>query len=212
MGLPVLIIAPSGYGKSASMRNIPDDIYSVVEVNGKPLPFRTKKKPHNTDSYQLINRIVTEGKADITVLDDTQYLMANEYMRRAKETGWEKFTEIGQSFWNLVNSVQKLPPQKIVYFLHHSETNDQGVMKAKTIGKMLDEKISIEGMFTIVFVAGKTDGKYYFATQSDGQTPAKTPIGMFADQFIDNDLFGIDAAIRAYYDLPEPASVFAEAK
>jgi hypothetical protein len=202
-----MILGRSGVGKSASMRNIPEDRYSLVEVNGKPLPFKTKKQAYNTDDYAKISRFMHDTPADIIVIDDSQYLMANEFMRRGKEKGYEKFTEIGINFWNLINEVQKLPANKIVYFLHHTETDINGDVKEKTIGKMLDEKICIAGMFTIVLFADKCDKEYFFSTQSDGKTPAKTPMGMFDKATIDNDLYAVDAAIRAYYEFAEPSII-----
>ena len=207
MGKAVMVLGKSGVGKSTSLRNIPDNIYSVVEVNGKPLPFRSKKKPFNTDDYTKISAFMAKTPADIIVIDDSQYLMANEFMRRAKEKGFEKFMDIGLSFWNLINEVQKLPENKIVYFLHHVEDDGQGGMKEKTIGKMLDEKICIAGMFSIVLYADKSDKEYYFATQNDGKNPAKTPMGMFELRHIDNDLLIVDQAIREYYEMPTPSTI-----
>jgi len=207
MGIPCMILGRSGVGKSASMRNIPEDRYSLVEVNGKPLPFKTKKQTYNTDDYAKISRYMHDTPADIIVIDDSQYLMANEFMRRAKEKGFEKFTEIGLNFWNLINEVQKLPANKIVYFLHHTETEIDGTIKEKTIGKLLDEKICIAGMFTIVLLADKVDKEYFFSTQSDEKSPAKTPMGMFDKATIDNDLYAVDAAIRSYYEFTEPSII-----
>lgn len=207
MGKAVMVLGKSGAGKSTSLRNIPDNIYSVVEVNGKPLPFRSKKKTFNTDDYTKISGFMAKTPADIIIIDDSQYLMANEFMRRAKEKGFEKFTDIGLNFWNLINEVSKLPENKIVYFLHHVEDDGQGGMKEKTIGKMLDEKICIAGMFSIVLFADKSDKEYFFATQNNGTNPAKTPMGMFEARHIDNDLLIVDQAIRAYYEMPLPTVI-----
>lgn len=122
----------------------------------------------------------------------------------------EKFTEIGVNFWNLVNEVQKLPENKIVYFLHHLEVDEYGNSKEKTIGKLLDDKICIAGMFSIVILAEKQDKEFVFDTQNDGQSPAKTPIGMFPDRVIENDLVLVDKGIREFYDLPEPTKMEAK--
>ncbi len=122
----------------------------------------------------------------------------------------EKFTEIGVNFWNLVNEVSKLPENKIVYFLHHLEVDEYGNSKEKTIGKLLDDKICIAGMFSIVILAEKRDKEFVFDTQNDGQSPAKTPIGMFPDRVIENDLVLVDRAIRGFYDLPEPTKMEAK--
>jgi len=210
MGIAVMILGKSGAGKSTSLRNLDPQTYSVVEVNGKPLPFKTKKRTINTDVYANVSRVLQEAPCDIVVVDDSQYLMANEFMRRAREKGFEKFTEIGVNFWNLVNEVQKLPENKIVYFLHHLEVDEYGNSKEKTIGKLLDDKICIAGMFSIVILAEKRDKEFVFDTQNDGQSPAKTPIGMFPDRVIENDLVLVDRAIRGFYDLPEPTKMEAK--
>lgn len=210
MGIAVMILGKSGAGKSTSLRNLDPQTYSVVEVNGKPLPFKTKKRTINTDVYANVSRVLQEAPCDIVVVDDSQYLMANEFMRRAREKGFEKFTEIGVNFWNLVNEVSKLPENKIVYFLHHLEVDEYGNSKEKTIGKLLDDKICIAGMFSIVILAEKRDKDFIFDTQNDGQSPAKTPIGMFPDRVIENDLVLVDKAIRGFYDLPEPTKMEAK--
>ncbi|HOU39527.1 MAG TPA: AAA family ATPase [Treponemataceae bacterium] len=210
MGIAVMILGKSGAGKSTSLRNLDPQTYSVVEVNGKPLPFKTKKRTINTDVYANVSRVLQEAPCDIVVVDDSQYLMANEFMRRAREKGFEKFTEIGVNFWNLVNEVSKLPENKIVYFLHHLEVDEFGNSKEKTIGKLLDDKICIAGMFSIVILAEKRDKEFVFDTQNDGQSPAKTPIGMFPDRVIENDLVLVDKAIRGFYDLPEPTKMEAK--
>ncbi len=210
MGIAVMILGKSGAGKSTSLRNLDPQTYSVVEVNGKPLPFKTKKRTINTDVYANVSRVLQEAPCDIVVVDDSQYLMANEFMRRAREKGFEKFTEIGVNFWNLVNEVSKLPENKVVYFLHHLEVDEYGNSKEKTIGKLLDDKICIAGMFSIVILAEKRDKEFVFDTQNDGQSPAKTPIGMFPDRVIENDLVLVDKAIRGFYDLPEPTKMEAK--
>jgi len=196
-----MIIGPSGSGKSTSLRNIPSAEYGLIEVNGKALPFRSDKKFVSTDQYPQIKTLLSNMKQNIGIIDDSQYLMANEFMRRATEKGYDKFNDIGMAFWDLVRSIEKLPREKIVYFLHHSDVDQYGTVSAKSIGKMLTEKISIEGMFTIMLRAGKQDGRYYFTTQSDGLDPVKTPMEMFKDQQIDNDLWLVDKVIRDFYGL-----------
>lgn len=204
MGIPVMILGESGTGKSASMRNLDPNTYGLVNVASKPLPFRTTKKSFDSDDYAKITALIKRAQSDIIVIDDVQYLMANEFMRRAKETGYQKFTDIGLSFWNLVREVVALPPQKIVYFLGHTSMDDTGHTHFKTIGRMLDEKITVEGMFTIVLRTFVQDEKFYFSTMNDGQDTVKSPIGMFTDRYIENDLAAVDVAIRNYYDFPAP--------
>lgn len=203
MGIPVLILGESGSGKSASLRNFKPGEIGLINVNGKPLPFKNDLKSVNTDSYVKIEKILKESKVKTIVIDDSQYLMANEFMRTAKVTGFQKFTDIGLNFWNLVKTVSALPDDKIVYFLHHIETTDTGRQKIKTIGKLLDEKITLEGMFTIVLKTSVHDGQYRFSTQNNGFDTVKTPIGMFESEEIDNDLKAVDEAIRNYYKIGE---------
>lgn len=204
MGLPVLIIGESGSGKSASMRNFQPGELGIINVSRKPLPFRTSLKCVNTDNYMQIDDTITKAKAKSLVIDDAQYLMANEFMRNAKVNGYQKFTDIALNFWTLVQTVvNDLPDQKIVYFMAHTERDASGNEKMKTIGKMLDEKITIEGLFTIVMKTVVQDGRYMFSTQTNGQDTVKTPMGMFDQPLIDNDLRMVDMAIREYYGLPK---------
>lgn len=137
----------------------------------------------------------------VAVIDDSQYLLAFDFFSRAKETGYQKFTDLALNFYTLIETVRKhTPADQIVYFLHHIERDADGHLKAKTIGRMLDEKLTVEGLFSIVLLC-RTDGKrHYFETQSDGLTTAKSPIGLF-EREIDNDLKAVDQAIRAYWEL-----------
>ena len=204
MGLPVLIIGESGSGKSTSMRNFQPGELGIINVSRKPLPFRTSLKCVNTDNYMQIDDTITKAKAKSLVIDDAQYLMANEFMRNAKVNSFQKFTDIALNFWTLVQTVvNDLPDQKIVYFMAHTERDASGNEKMKTIGKMLDEKITIEGLFTIVMKTVVQDGRYMFSTQTNGQDTVKTPMGMFDQPLIDNDLRMVDMTIREYYGLPK---------
>lgn len=206
MGLPVLILGESGTGKSASMRNFKKGEIAVINVAGKPLPFKTKLDSVTTDTYSEIKqhlKSLTKNKVTKIVIDDAQYLMANEFMRRATERGFDKFTEIAQNFWSLVNEVKALPDDVIVYFMAHIERDANGNEKIKTIGKLLDEKITVEGMFTIVLKTNVNDGQYSFVTQNNGHDTVKSPIGMFPAYLIDNDLKYVDDKIRNYYEMGE---------
>ena len=199
MGIGVMILGASGSGKSASLRNFQPDEVGVINVIGKPLPFRSEIKTINTDDYPMIRKCLAEAKARSIVIDDSQYLMADEFMIRAKENGFQKFTDIGRNFWDLVRFVNKIDDDKIVYFLHHTETDENGVERAKTIGKLLNEKITLEGMFTIVLKAEVVDGQYLFATKNNGHDVVKAPMGMFKDDHIENDLKAVDDTIRGYF-------------
>ena len=203
MAIVVMILGESGTGKSASLRNFRPDELAVVNVIGKPLPFRSKGfTTIVSDNYTEIYNFMRKTDRKSIVIDDAQYLMANEFMRRAREKGYEKFTEIGQNFWNLINFCRQLDDDTIVYFLQHTETSSDGsTTKAKTIGKMLDEKVTLEGMFSIVLKTVVDDDGYYFATRNNGQDTVKSPVGMFRDEQIPNDLKAVDAKIREYYEL-----------
>ncbi|MCM1506981.1 MAG: ATP-binding protein [Ruminococcus flavefaciens] len=204
MGIPVLIMGFSGSGKSTSMRNFGKDELALVNVNSKPLPFRTHfTSTINSDNYADITGFIRSLPAKSIVIDDAQYLILNEFMRRSKETGYQKYTDIGRNFWELVRLVEKLPPDVVVYFLQHIETGDDGRLKAKTIGKLLDNQINVEGMFSIVLKTLVVDGKYLFATQTDGSDTCKSPVGLFETMYIPNDLKAVDVAIRGYYSFSE---------
>lgn len=204
MGVPVLILGESGSGKSASMRNFKPGEIGIINVSGKPLPFRNNLKTVNTDNYEDVVKTIIAAKAKALVIDDAQYLMANEFMRTAKVTGYQKFTDLALNFWRLIQVViNNLPPDKIVYFLAHVERDANGNEKMKTIGKLLDEKITIEGLFTIVLKTVVQDRHYQFATQTNGQDTVKTPMGMFDDLLIENDLKMVDSTIREYYGISE---------
>ncbi len=216
MSTAALVLGPSGSGKSASLRNVNPTTSFLVQVVNKPLPFKGAKKvwteatkanpkgnvfqSDNADDICLYMRRVSEVRPEIKALfiDDSQYIMANEFMRTATEKGYEKFTRMGLNFWNVVRTASELREDLTVFFLHHTDTNDFGDMKAKTIGKMLDEKITIEGLFSIVIRAAVVEGKHVFLTKNSGRDTVKTPMGMFDSNEIDNDLNAVLEAIQAY--------------
>lgn len=201
MGIPVLVMGESGAGKSCSLRNFNEADVGIFNVASKPLPFRKKLMTINGAGYKNIFASLAKATLKRYVIDDSQYLLAFEFFEKAKETGYGKFTDLALNFKNLIDYViRETPDDCIVYFLHHTETGESGKIKAKTIGKLLDEKLTVEGLFSIVLLA-KTDGKrYYFETQSDGYSTAKSPMEMF-EREIDNDLSFVDATIREYYEL-----------
>ena len=201
MGIPVLVMGESGSGKSASLRNFNGDSVGVFNVAGKPLPFRRHMKMINNATYADIYKALAKPKLKTYIIDDSQYLMAFEELDRAKETGFIKFTEMALNFSGLVRYIiNQLPQDVIVYFLHHVEVTDIGKIKAKTSGKMIDSKLTLEGLFSIVIYCEATTDGHRFVTQSDGITTAKSPMEMF-DKFIDNDLAFVDNTIREYWSL-----------
>ena len=204
MGIPVLICGESGSGKSASLRNFEPEDVSVFNVAAKPMPFRKKLPVRPTSDYNVIMASIAKSNKKSFVIDDSQYLLCFEAFAKAKETGFGKFTDMAVHFYNLVQFViRQTPPDVLVYFLHHTETDSNtSKVKAKTLGKMLDNQLTLEGLFAIVLYC-VTDGKnHQFITQSDGYTTAKSPMDMFPE-VIENDLKAVDIAIREYYELNE---------
>lgn len=202
MGIPVLVMGESGSGKSASLRNFEVGELGIFNVAGKPLPFRKKLPKVDTSDYDYIRSSMKKSDKKVFVIDDSQYLMAFEMFDKANETGYAKFTNIALNFRNLIKFVvEQTAEDVVVYFLHHVETSDTGKIKAKTSGKMLDNQLTLEGLFSIVLLA-KTDGqRHYFETQSDGYTTCKSPMEMFDAPEIDNDLKLVDETIRSFYEL-----------
>lgn len=202
MGLPVLILGESGSGKSTSLRNFEPEEVSVFNVAGKPLPFRKKLPVKFTSDYATIEGLIQASKKKAFVIDDSQYLLCFESFAKAKETGYGKYTDMALHFYNLVQFViRQLPPDVIVYFLHHTEEDgNTGKIKAKTLGKMLDNQLTVEGLFSIVLMCFTDSKKHVFVTQSDGMTTCKSPMEMFPLE-IDNDLHLVDQTIRDYYNM-----------
>lgn len=207
MGVLVYVLGRSGTGKSYSMRNFKKSDIGVVNVQGKILPFKGSGSwdvINTDDSEEIIDAIEKLAKNHKSiVVDDFQYVMANEFMRRAMEHGWDKFTEIARHAWDIANAVRMLPADVIVYIMCHTDTDGEGMERLKTIGKLLDEKIVLEGMSTIVLKTHVADGKYAFLTQNNGKDTTKSPAGMFPSYAIDNDLKYVDEKIRNYYELGE---------
>lgn len=203
MGIPVLILGESGAGKSASLRNFSPEEVGVFNVAGKPLPFRKRLPTVDNATYASVYKGLNQPTRKAYVIDDSQYLMAFEELDRARETGYTKFTEMALNFSGLVRHIaSRLPPDVIVYFLHHIERTDDGRIKAKTVGKMIDSKLTLEGLFSIVLLCEATQEGHHFVTQSDGYTTAKSPMEMF-ETTIDNDLKMVDTTIRDYYGFTE---------
>ena len=201
MGVPVLILGESGSGKSCSLRNFDPNEVGIFNVASKPLPFRKKMRMLNEAKYQEIMAVLVKNQSKCYVIDDAQYLMAFSLFDRANEVGYKKFTDTAVDFYNLVQTVIKLTSEDtIVYFLQHIERDDTGRIKAKTAGKMLDNQLTLEGLFSIVLLCEAKGEEHYFVTQSDGTSTAKSPMGLFDSLKIDNDLKMFDDAIRNYYE------------
>jgi len=202
MGIPVLVLGASGSGKSTALRNFQSNEIGIFNVASKPLPFRSSLKKVDHASYDIITRTLKANKLNCYAIDDSQFLMVFEEFQRAKETGYQKFTDFALNFYGLVQTViNDTTPDTIVYFLHHTEQDEFGKVKAKTVGKMIDNKLTLEGLFSIVLLCGTDGMQHWFETQNDGYSSCKTPLGMWEDKRIDNDLKAVDSVIREYWNM-----------
>lgn len=221
MSIAALVIGESGTGKSTSLRNLNPQETLLIQAVKKPLPFRSKDwKPATRDnpdgsvfvsdiSETIVKAMQRTGKP-IIIVDDFQYVMANEFMRRVtdNETGnsaFAKYNEIARHAWDVLTTATSLADHKRVYILSHTSTDEFGKTKLKTIGKLLDEKIVLEGLVTIVLRTLKINDKYLFSTQNNGSDTVKSPLGLFESDQIENDLFAVDNAICDYYGIAQPA-------
>ena len=196
----------SGSGKSASLRNFAPNEISVFNVTSKPLPFKQGKtklpKIDNATYADIANALANPNKRAY-VIDDAGYLLSFEMFKRANETGYSKFTDMAKNFFDMLDFINtKLPNDIIVYITMHTEDDSEmHRVKVKTIGKMLDQNLKIEGLFSIVLRAVQTEDGYKFVTRDDMVSTAKSPIGMWEEDMIDNDLKEVDRVIREYYDM-----------
>ena len=206
MATAVLIMGESGSGKSASLRNFSPNEISVFNVTNKPLPFKQGKtkipKIDNATYADIANALANPNKRAY-VIDDAGYLLSFEMFKRANETGYSKFTDMAKNFFDMLDFINtKLPNDIIVYITMHTEDDSEmHRVKVKTIGKMLDQNLKIEGLFSIVLRAVQTEDGYKFVTRDDMVSTAKSPIGMWEEDMIDNDLKAVDTTIREYYDM-----------
>jgi len=201
MAILCMLYGQSGTGKSTSLRNFQKEDVSIINVSGKPMPFRQKLPTVSTDNYKQIIGGLPKIKTPSIVIDDATYLMVNAFMRNAKVQGYQKYTDMAFDFNSLIEAALKLPDDKIVYFIGHSNQADDGREQFKTIGKMLDNYVTLEGKFTIVLKTVVKDGQYYFSTQNNGMDTVKSPMGMFEEELIPNDLKAVDDVIREYYGI-----------
>lgn len=209
MGIAVMILGASGSGKSASMRNFGGNDVAILNVASKPLPFRNKNglKMANKATYDMIKAAVASNRTPSYVVDDAQYLMAFESFTKATETGYGKFTVMAKNYEEMLRFIQEdTSPDTIVYVLQHIDVDENGKIKPKTLGKMLEQQLDVAGLFTIVLLCEADETGHHFITQSDGTNPAKSPMDMFDSIKIDNDLKMVDDVIRDYYGLKKPKS------
>ena len=209
----IVVLGESGTGKSTSIRNLnPKETY-VINVLNKPLPFRGYKNNYNnktlnyleSDDYRMINQYLTainERREDIktVIIDDFSFLMNNEFMRRCREKSFDKFTEMGSNMFNILETCKNFRNDLICFIMCHTEKDHAGIIKPKTVGKMTADYVGISERVSIVLHTQVIDRQYKFLTQHDGICVAKTPLGMFDDMYIDNDLAVIRQAINDYYN------------
>lgn len=217
MSIAVMVLGESGAGKSRSMINLDPAKTLVIQPIKKPLPFRsanwkpfTKDNPEGsivvTDSHDTIKRCIMSAQSwgkDHVIIDDAQYIMVNESLRRSSETGFNKFTEMAKGYVDLVTTAANANNDVRVYFMTHIQTDDFGFARAKTVGKMIDSQVCLEGLFSIVLRCYGKDGRHYFSTKTSGADPVKTPEEMFEAGEIDNDLQSVDAMICDYYGITQ---------
>lgn len=207
MAQKILIMGESGTGKSTSMKNCDPATTAVVNPVGKPLPFKAKFDMLNNETdARKITRYMKEQAAagkKLIVVDDFQYILAVPYMNRIKETGWDKYNDFGANYFEIIDVCKDLPDDVVVVYMTHLETLDNGLTTVKLIGKLLREKITIEGLFTVVLRTGVNEAKYYFYTQNSGKDTVKSPIGMFPVYAIENDLAYVVDKVRNYYEIGE---------
>ena len=204
--VPVLMIGASGSGKSTSLRNFKGDEIAVVNVLGKPLPFKSDIKAGKCDDYNLILKAIANTPKKTIVIDDANYLITNEFMNKSSVKGFDKYNEIGNHFFELINGIKNIQGGKTVYLIMHEDTDENGNVKPKTIGKLLDDKVNIQGMFTICIRTMFENGNYIFRLKTNGQDCVKTPFGMFEEDTMENDLKEFDKVVREYYELDKEES------
>ena len=199
--VPVLLLGQSGSGKSTSMRNFTKDEIAVINVLGKPLPFKSDIKAPKIDDYATILNQIKITKKKTIVIDDANYLITNEFMNKSSVKGFDKYNEMGNNFFNLINGIKNIDGGKTVYLIMHEDTDENGNIKPKTIGKLLDDKVNIQGMFTVCIRSMFDNGNYIFRLKTNGQDCVKTPFGMFENDTMENDLKEFDKVVREYYEL-----------
>lgn len=203
----ILVLGNSGSGKSSSMRNLPPNEVCLINVSNKPLPFRNKFEENiYTTDYKKIIEVMNTTTKQIIIIDDFQYILSTEYFNTIDEKGYDKYNRLAYHYFKIIDNAIKLDRNKIVIFTSHIDRADNGNEKIKTIGKLLDDKLCVEGLFTTVLGALVQDGGYYFTTKNNGMNTVKTPMGMFDSDVIDNDLNYVIEKVKEYYGMDNAKS------
>lgn len=201
MGVLVMVLGKSGAGKSTSLRNFEADEIGIFNVAGKPLPFRKRLPKADRCGYRDIAAMLAKNDLRAYAVDDSTYLMQFSNFAKAKETGFGKFVDMAVEFERLLEAAIATDENTVVYFLHHPDVDERGSVRPKTIGRMLDEKLCIEGLFPIVINCEVRDGRHVFSVEPDERGIAKAPMGMFEKDVFENDLKAVDAAIREFWGM-----------
>ena len=204
--VPILLIGKSGSGKSTSLRNFKREDVAVINVLGKPLPFKTDINAKKVDDYNTIIKAIEATNKKTIIIDDANYLITNEFMKNSSIKGYDKYNDMANNFFNLINGIKNIDGGKTVYLVMHEDADEDGNIKPKTIGKLLDDKVNIQGMFTVCIRAMYENGNYIFRLKTNGQDCVKTPFGMFEDEQMENDLKKFDEVVREYYELDKNGS------
>lgn len=207
MGQMILVLGNSGSGKTSSMRNLPPTEVCLINVSNKPLPFRNtfEENIYTTDYKKIIDVMNTTTK-QIIIIDDFQYILSTEYFNTIDEKGYDKYNRLAYHYFKIIDNAIKLDRNKIIIFTSHIDRTDNGNEKIKTIGKLLDDKLCVEGLFTTVLGTLVQDGGYYFTTKNNGMNTVKTPMDMFDSDVIDNDLNYVIEKIKEYYGMDNSKS------
>jgi len=218
MSIATLILGESGAGKTSSLRHVEPEKTLLIQSVKKPLPFKSGRwswfdKESNPagniivqDGAQKIVNILRKTRKEIIIIDDFQYILINEFMRRildkeSSNSAFAKYNEIAKNAWDILMTANALEESKRIYILGHTQETESGRIKIRTIGKLLDDKINIEGLLSIVLRASVINGNYLLNTQNNGMDTVKSPMGLFEDSQIPNDLAAIDRAICDYYGI-----------
>lgn len=205
MGQPILIYGKSGSGKSRSLKNFESDEIVLFNVENKFLPFRKKFKYEiKTDDYSKIFKALGKLPTKVAVIDDAGYLLTNMFMKGHRinkgTSTFDLYNDIADNFWHLFDFIKcNLSDDTIVYIIMHEEESKSGdEVGVKTIGRLLSEKVCIEGMVTVALRCMSEDGRHFFRTVTDGSDITKAPEEMFESDEIENDLKFVDTTIRNY--------------
>lgn len=209
MAEKLLIIGRSGTGKSTSIRNLDRESTAILKGVNKKLPFRkgdTEFKsmyiPNVQEMVNVIAQVIKNPKYKTIIIDDLFYISSYENFRRVGEKGYTKFTDIAKNLFDIITIPDMIQRDDLTFiFLTHSDTNPNTMeTDVKTIGKMVDSQLGVAGLFTVVLETAIIDGEYKFLTHNiNGNSVVKSPLGMFEDDYIENDLNLVLKAMKDYY-------------